>query len=87
MNYLLKKKKKWFNFLILNSSGNSTGNASRSTSSYSFSDVVGQVSYHASDFARKFVGQATDDLESVIYHNNYDTPITIIIFYNYFINM
>ncbi|OUM60905.1 hypothetical protein PIROE2DRAFT_69678 [Piromyces sp. E2] len=48
-----------------NHSGNSTGNPSRSTSSYSFSDVVGQVSYHASDFARKFVGQATDDLESV----------------------
>lgn len=48
-----------------NTSGNSTNNPTRSNSSYSFSDVVGQVSYHASDFARKFVGQATDDLESV----------------------
>jgi len=47
------------------SSASSTGNPSRSTSSYSFSEVVGQVSYHASDFARKFVGQATDDIESV----------------------
>jgi len=32
-----------------NTSANSTGNPSRSASSYSFSDVVGQVSYHASD--------------------------------------
>jgi len=48
-----------------NNGANNSSNPSRSTSSYSFSDVVGQVSYHASDFARKFVGQATDDLESV----------------------
>jgi len=48
-----------------NNSASSTGNPSRSTSSYSFSEVVGQVSYHATDFARKFVGQATDDIESV----------------------
>jgi len=48
-----------------NNSASSTNNPSRSTSSYSFSEVVGQVGYHASDFARKFVGQASDDIESV----------------------
>jgi len=47
-----------------NNTSNS-GNPTRSASSYSFSDVVGQVSYHASDFAKKFVGQASDDIESV----------------------
>jgi len=48
-----------------NNSAFNTGNPSRRTSSYSFSEVVGQVGYHASDFARKFVGQASDDIESV----------------------
>jgi len=55
----------YFNREENNNSASSTGNPSRSTSSYSFSEVVGQVGYHASDFARKFVGQASDDIESV----------------------